>query len=438
MRRLHFLFIKHKTSLLDRLKNILSLENKAIACLAILLLAVTSCTEPYALQTNSYEEAIVIEATITNELKKQEIKVSRTFRFEDNGPTAESGATVYLTDDLGNQYDFEEKEDKYISKIAFQPVSDREYRLRVITNEGDSYTSRSEKLTAVNEIASLTANVTTKENGKGVEIIVNSFDPKGASKYYRYEYDETYKIIAPYWVNVEAIPRIFTNHPTDYGELTIQPRTTEARTCYSSKKSNSIILTNTNNLSEDRVRFPVRFIKSTDYIIMNRYSILVKQYVQNLAAYTYYQTLKNLSGSESLLSQNQPGFFSGNINSDDNPNKKVIGYFEVASYSEKRIFFNFTDVFPNEKLPAYPYDCNKIYSLLNLSNLYYCFDNMNSNCKGQTIINSLITKQLVYYSGWPYFGIIPPSKDTQLSMVPIQCGDCTSFSSNIKPLFWID
>jgi hypothetical protein len=400
--------------------------------------SIASCTTPYSYQTNSFEDAIVIEATITNELKKQEIKLSRTYKFEEDGPIFETDADVYITDNLQNQYSFEEADQKYVSTSEFQALPERNYQLHITTKDGRSYSSTNEKLTTVNKIETVIPVVTTKEGDLGVEIIVNSFDPIGASKYYRYEYDESYKIIAPYWVNVEAIPRLFTNHPTDYGELTIQPRTTEARICYSSKKSNSIILTNTNNLSEDRVSFPVRFIKSSDYIIMNRYSILVKQYVQNLAAYTYYQTLKNLSGSESLLSQNQPGFFSGNIKSDDNPNKKVIGYFEVSSFSEKRIFFNFTDIFPNEKLPVYPYDCNKIYSLLNLSNLYYCFDTMNSNCKGQTIINSIITKQLVYFSGWPYFGIIPPSKDRELSMVPIQCGDCTSFSSNIKPLFWID
>jgi hypothetical protein len=426
--------------MINKLKKIKAIKSNLFVCLTLLCLLAISCTDPYALQTNSYEEAIVIEATITNQLKNQEIKVSRTFRFEENGPTFESGATVYITDDLGKQYDFEEKQGVYVSKIAFQAEPNKEYRLRVTTKDGESYTSRSETLTSVNEIQSLTTNVTTKENGKGVEIIANSFDPSKKSSYYRYEYEETYKIIAPKWVNVEAIPTIFTNHPTDYGQIKIQPRTTEARICYSSKKSNSIILTNTNNLSEDRVNFPIRFIKSSDYIIMNRYSILVKQYVQNLAAHTYYQTLKEFSGSESLLSQNQPGFFSGNIKSDNNPNRKVIGYFEVSSYSEKRMFFNFSDIFPDDKIPDYPYDCNKNLTTgeLTSSGLYYCFDNKIRECKGQTAINYLVAKQKVYYSGWPYFGIVTPSITTTLVLFNIQCGDCTSFSSNLKPLFWID
>jgi hypothetical protein len=409
-------------------------------CLIVFLILTVSCTEPYALQTNSYEEAIVIEATITNELKKQEIKVSRTYRFEENGPTNESAATVYLTDNLGKQYDFEEKQGVYVSKTAFQAEPNKEYRLRVITKDGNSYTSRSETLTAINEIESLTTNVNVIDNEKGIQIIANSYDPTGKSRYYRYDYEETYKIIAPKWVNVEAVTTVFKNNPIEVGEIVLKPRTTEVRTCYSTKKSDKIILTNTNNLTEDKVSFPVRFISSTDYIIMNRYSILVKQYVQNLAAYTYYQTLKELSGSESLLSQNQPGFFSGNIKSDDNSNNKVIGFFEVASYSEKRIFFNFSDEFPGEKIPDYPYNCP---TSLNETTekeyvLQYCFFPPPSPCAGLTIINKLAAKQSIYFGRYNSFGKIPFDGSVFIEMYPIQCGDCTSFSSNLKPLFWID
>ena len=39
------------------------------------------CTEPYVLQTSNFEEALVIEATLTNEFKKQQIKLSKTYRL---------------------------------------------------------------------------------------------------------------------------------------------------------------------------------------------------------------------------------------------------------------------------------------------------------------------------------------------------------------------
>jgi len=272
---------------------------------AIFFIAV-GCTEPYALQTNTFEDAIVIEATITNEFKKQEIKISRTYRFEENGPKIEEGAIVYIIDDIGNQYNFIGIDGKYISENEFQAQSNRTYELHVITANGKSYVSTKEKLTTVSPITEVIPEVITKEGVRGVQISVKSNDPTNTSKYYRYEYDETYKVIAPKWTAHKAI----VTGPESY-DLVL--RNTEAKTCYSNAKSNEILITSTNNQFEDRVNFPIRFISNKNYIISHRYSILVKQYIQNLNAYTYYQTLKKLSGSSSILSQYQPGIFEGNI-----------------------------------------------------------------------------------------------------------------------------
>jgi hypothetical protein len=400
--------------------------------------SIASCTTPYYYQTNSFEHAIVIEATLTNELKKQEIKLSRTYKFEEDGPIFETEADVYITDNLENQYSFEEVDQKYISTSEFQALPDRNYQLHITTKDGKSYSSTNEKLTTVNEIETVAPVVTTKEGDLGIEITVNSFDPTNTSKYYRYEYEETYKIIAPRWVSTEAIARYFPPGSTLEGEIILKQRETETRTCYSTKKSDHIILTNTNNLSEDRVNFPLRFISSSDYIIMNRYSIFVKQYVQNFAAHTFYQTLKDISGSESILSQTQPGFFAGNIKSDDNSNEKVIGFFDVSSVSNKRIFFNFSDLFPAEPTPKYPYNCPDITDSNKLEYVFkYCFATPGP-CRGLAVLGNLIVRNSVYYNGHNKFGVVPSDGSVDIQMYPIQCGDCTSFSSNIKPTFWID
>lgn len=396
---------------------------------AIMATVNMSCTDPYALQTNTFEDALVIEGTMTNEFKIQEIKLTRTYRFEENGPKVEHGADVYVTDNMGNHYNFDEANGKYVSATAFQAAPNTNYQLHITTNDGKTYISSNEQLTTVNPIQNVTAFVAAKEGVRGVQINVSSFDPTSTSKYYRYEYDETYKIIAPQWINQEAIAHYFPAGSNPPGEMLFQTRTTEAKTCYSTEKSDHIILTNTSNLSEDRVDFPVRFIARANHIIMNRYSILVKQYVQNLASYTFYETLKKMSASGSILSQNQPGFFSGNIKCVDNPNEKVIGFFDVSSYSEKRMFFNYSDIFPGEPLPKYPYDCPDITDENKTQYVYsFCFAYQNPMCYGNEMLAWLQSRTKVY--GGPY------AEDHIL--YPIQCGDCTSFSSNIKPSFWID
>lgn len=401
--------------------------------ITILLASVFGCTTPYNYQANGFEDVIVIAATITNEYKFQEIKISRTYTLEESAPKFETEAVVYVTDDANNRYEFEEGDSSYISATQFQASPERQYQLHVLTKNGKSYVSSIEKLTTQTPLESIEAKAVTRNNVLGVEITANSSDPTNTSKYYRYEYEETSQIIAPRWFPQKAVANMFPAGSKPKGEIIFADRTTEARVCFSSQKSNTILLTSTNNLSSDKVvNFPVRFISSTDNYIRNRYSILVKQYVQSLASYTYYETLKSISSSGSLLSQTQPGFFSGNIKSVDNPREKVIGFFDVSSYSEKRLFFNFIDIFPKEKIPEYQYHCpdeNQIIKEAPLLYFYnYCFIDDPLICQGNEILDLISTNSKVYY----------PSKPTVYILYPVACGDCTAFSSNIKPSFWID
>jgi len=388
--------------------------------LSLLLLA-AGCTEQYALQTTSFEDALVVEATITNELKKQQIRITRTYKLEENGPQPESRAVVYITDESGKQYDFEENDGIYLSADAFAAETGKLYQLHISTQNGKSYTSSTETLTTVNNMQDVKASVKTVKGDRGVSINAMSFDPANSSKYYRYEFEETYKVIAPKWDDERAVLGAF-DPGTGFSGVSVIPRTIQNQVCYSTKKSEDIIQTSTNDLSEDRVDFPVRFISTQNYIISYRYSILVWQYVQNLAAYTFYKTLKNLSGSESILSSNQPGFFYGNLKSEDDPNERIVGFFEVSSVSSKRIYFNYEDLFPGEPLPPYFTECD-------VREFKYCFNqNVDPECKGAALVSVVGSNSLVHYdSNISYFFMVPPP-----------CGDCTSFSSNIKPAFWID
>lgn len=387
---------------------------------------ISSCTEQYILQSNTYEDILAVEATITNELKKQAIKITRTSRLEEEVNTIESGANVIVTDNDNNQYIFELKDSIYVSQTEFQAIPGRKYRLEITTNDGKSYYSTSETLPTVNEIQNVSASVKTVDNQRGVQITVDSFDPNNTSKYYRYEYEETYKIVTEMWKQDSAIvlPPLPEGTHNEIGLIT---RKVDSKICYGTAKSKEILIASTNSFNEDRVSFPIRFISNQNYIIAHRYSILVKQYIQSLEAYTFYKTLKELAGSDNILSQNQPGFFYGNIKSSDNPNEKVIGFFEVSSVSSKRFTFNYVDLFPSEARPSYPYNCN-------IQTFTFCFYAKNPDCRGGQLLSSIESNQLLYFNSYQYSN----PEYTTYEMVPVPCGDCTSFSSNIIPPFWTD
>jgi hypothetical protein len=380
----------------------------------LLSFLISSCSETYNLQTDTYEEALVIEATITNELKQQEIKLTKTSPFEEEQTKTETGANVNVRDSKGNNYHFLEQSGKYISETQFNAEPDTEYTLEIVTVDGKRFESTKEVLPTSSKIESITPTVVNNsDNGRGVQINVKSYDPTNTSKYYRYEYEESYKIVTPVWNPTKLIvtgPRAVDQIPND-------PNT---KVCYSIKNSTDILQFTTTNLQEDRVDFPVRFISDQNYIISHRYSILVKQYVQSLESYTFYKTLKEVSSSSGILSPKQPGLINGNIKCVTNSNFKAIGFFDVSSVTSQRIFFNYVDLFPGEPLPPYYTDCT--------GRLYiFCWGLSDPPCSGGQLIydlnNGLVTLN---------------SYAESYTMVPTPCGDCTSFSSNVKPSFWIN
>ncbi len=391
------------------------------------LLLLNACIEEFIPETLTFEDFLVVEATITDEFKFQEIKLSRTFEFGEN-PIKETQAIVQIIDDSQNSYNFFETESgNYVSNVKFSVEPNRTYTLKVTTKNSMSYTSSAVMLPSnTAQITDVSYSKSTNSNiEEGIDILVDSFDPSGNSKYYRYEFEETQRIIAPVWGHQKLI--IISDIPPFKVEAI--PRTEENRICYKTTISNnSIVQTETNSLSEDRItKFPVKFISSNDSIIRDRYSILVKQHVQSLEAFTYYKVLNEFSSSENVFSENQPGFLEGNIFSNTSPNEKVIGFFEINSVSSKRLFLNFRDVFPNENLLPYFAPC--------VISLPALVDPENPNFS--PLIDLINKGEVVYWqTNEDFFGNFV--EDPPFEVVNRECGDCTVYGTNIRPDFWID
>jgi hypothetical protein len=190
----------------------------------------------------------------------------------------------------------------------------------------------------------------------GMAIFVDSYDQSNTAKFYRYEYEETFMIVAPNWVREEAI--VLGNECPNC-RVGLEERRENTRVCYRREVSNQQNVLENTSLDTDKVEgHLVRFLASTDYKISHRYSLLVKQFVISEGAYTYYKTLGDFSSEGSIFSQIQTGFVEGNIKAQSDSNEKVIGYFDVNSVSEKRIFFNYSDYYAGVQLPDFPILCS--------------------------------------------------------------------------------
>jgi len=395
------------------------------------------CVDEIPLETESFESVLVVEATITNEDIQQEILLSRS-NILDSIPVQESGATVVVTDDVFNTYSFAETSSgKYLSQSPFSAQPNRSYKLSITTSDGRQYSSSDMQLTQATTIDDIYVERGFNENGiEGVSIFIDSYDPTGNSKFYRHEYEETYKIISPLYSAEEMIPNDidFPLLPEEQPVInsgqelidflvTTQLREEQVQICYNTIKSNEILLANTNELVEDRLdKHRVRFIGRDNPEIIHRYSILVKQYVQSIEAYRFYETLKTQSISESVFSDTQPGFLIGNMFSESNPNEKVLGFFEAVSVDSKRVFFNYSDLFPGEELPPFYITCD-----------FYIPDLLTVDILSGIWTASPLIQAL--NDGYQYYNDFTLSIHT---VVYQECGNCTFLGNNVVPDFWED
>ena len=392
----------------------------------VILVLCFSRVEPYEIETDTFEDFLVVEALLTDAVTFQEIKLSRTFPLEDGTLNTERNASVSIIDDMGLEYKFNEiVPGKYVSEVEFGATSDRKYSLSIITSSGRKYSSIQEELVQgdVIDFNLYSQSAVNSEGEEGVAIYYENTEPGSEdSKYFRFEYVETFKIVPPYWSTDYFVINPNGSVSTDIKE------NEDGKVCFGSEESNEIILRNASEYALNNIEpFVIKFNEQINRKIQNRYSLLVKQYLISREAYTFYETLKSFSESGSVLSETQPGTVIGNLYAVDNPDETVIGYFEVAKTLEKRVFFSYSDFYEETQLFLRPY-------------YYTCgvmlpFRNANPNVSQDLSLAQMVEAgQVIFYAeNYLGFGLDPYQP---YYVVAPECGDCSVFSDITVPDFW--
>ncbi|TMM57107.1 DUF4249 domain-containing protein [Maribacter algarum] len=428
---------------------------KKFRYISAIILIFTSCVEQFdisdELPDNIAESILVVEATITDAIEVQKVFLKRASNLGqvnlqeyDYNPNLrefpvedltnyEENAAVTIVDDMGIRFDFSESEPgTYLSNSPFAVEIGSEYQLQVTTSINEDIRSDFRNVPGKSQITNLYAERIVNDSGiEGMAIYADGDDSSGIADHFRYVYEETYKIIAPKWTDKEINVIFEGNLINETPILEVVDRPQEEQTCYGTANSTDIILESTINLEFPEVkRKLVRFIDRDNAILTHRYSILVKQLVQSQSSYQYYERLRSFTKSESVFSEIQPGFLEGNLKS--SAGTPVIGYFEVSSVSEKRIFFDYEDFFQGEELPPYffGFNCERILSppLLRID-----------GCP--TPISEQVGFELVEYldlNDGSLNDFLLISCPGPYLVTPRICGDCTLLGSNVKPDFWID
>ena len=397
--------------------------------LILALITVMGCKDPLPLDTFDYEDLLVVEATITNEVKQQEIKLTRTTTLDTSDIRIENNADVYIIENGSIRYDFAQSENRtYLSNKEFAASAGSTYQLFINTANGRSYSSENEKPPEPPELNKLYAERATDPYGAtGIQVLADVEGSLG-NRFFRFEYEETYKIKTPFPSTLDFDIQNYNVDDTGSISYDVATRSNprQETICYSTKKSAGINLIASTSLDINRVkRKPVLFLKGNDPKIQQRYSILVKVFSQSQSSYTFYQNLKELGSNDDFLSQKQPGFIVGNIISLTNASEKVLGFFDVALQAQKRIFFTYEDFdFPE---PPYFFNCLP-------KELDY---NDNTTLDRDPNEREEIYENLKF-GGYNILERLLINNVNTFTLISAPCSDCTTFSSNIKPEFWKD
>jgi hypothetical protein len=290
----------------------------------------------------------------------------------------------------------EEKAGQYaINNVPL--VGGQQYRLRIRTSNGQEYLSEYVAAKATPPIDSVNWEV----NGDGVQLYVNTHDPAAATRYYRWEFTETWEFSA-------AFSFIYTYRAGEKEYIK-----ENVSRCWITAPSRNVILGNTARLSEDIIyQQPLTLLAPSSEKHQIRYSILVRQYGLTREGYDYWQNLKRNTESLGTLFDPQPSQVSSNIRSVNNPEETVLGFFSAYSVQEKRIFISRNEL-PNWR---------------RITGYESCFP-------PDTIKFSEYTPAMLSKMTFPVIGeLILPVAGYLTS--PLYCADCRTLGTNKKPPFW--
>jgi len=323
---------------------------------------VTSCYKVYDPKIDPSEKVLVVNGMMTNKKEAYHIFLTsaRPFNSTEEG-LPERAANVYVTDDLGNSYKFNENDNgDYISdSFQFTGIPGHTYKLHIITADGTEYESEPQRLFPESYPDAVYAEFDNQEvldestglkiNTHGADILIDIRNKADSLSRFRFTSNlvrQYFYVIYPYlkpsvsfycWQTVDANSNInLTDEEYSLNSASIRKH----QICflddnlffsalYYSYKENpyTVVLTN--------------FYQT--YAIHHRI-LYLNQYTLNNETYLYYKSLNEQMQSEGKLFDPIATQLNGNIKCLTNPEKKAIGFFEASSVSYSAYVVDFRNL----------------------------------------------------------------------------------------------
>ena len=299
--------------------------------LLLLFLLVISCVTEFQPDTVSIPPSLIVEGEITDQPGPYVVRLSRTADYSYKSLNLyETGATVIISDNLGNQETLQERTGVYSTKASgLRGVVGRTYKVTIKTKDGKVYESVPEVITSAPPIQKLYYEYTTEPTGvsyarrQGWNVYLDTKDPETTGNYYRWS-----------WTHYEPIDVCFKK------EVPGQPFLTGLDCCSPcwdiTRCYNCISVTSDVNINGQAISR--QFIARVPFKSTSRYYIEVQQQAISKGAYTFWKSVRGQVSSTGGLFDAAPALVQGNVRCVSDPNTMAYGFFGATGLSEQYLY----------------------------------------------------------------------------------------------------
>jgi len=324
------------------------MNNRNIYIFIFLVIFMAACVTPYYPNITKYDNLLVVDGQLTNLKGPYIVKLTRTFKYSgstvaigagEQSAEKVSGAKLKIIDNTGLEVSLDEISAGEYSTVdtTFRGVSGKSYKLQINYND-QVYESDFETLKTPTPIDKLywEYKPLDSDGSNRIQILLDTHDLTNSTRYYGWEYEETWKF---------AVPLDVIENP-------------EWKICYQSDSSFFLNLNTSIQKNSDIInRQLLKSIDETTNRLFYRYTILAKQYSFTEQTYKYFEDLISLNQNQGTLFDATPYSLVGNIKNLTNKDTPVLGYFVVSGVSEKRIFIDKSELPQDFKATAGFNDC---------------------------------------------------------------------------------